>query len=157
MYGASVGQSLDVRPNRNSAAPNEQPMSTPGAGDRQTEIYTYVTVAGLPLNGQTPILYNADRAWANVTLTLENAGPVAVGTRADLFPVLSGKGELLITDVPMTFTIAKGYSRLYIAATALNRVKVQIAPFAWIEEVNGSIGLVSSLLNSLVTLVRGRG
>ena len=63
------------------------------------------------------------RATVGDRLTLENAGPVAVGTMSAITPVLSGKGELLETDVPRTFYIAKG-TRLYIAATGVNRVKL---------------------------------
>jgi hypothetical protein len=145
---------LEQRPNRNIGTgdgPGTVGMPKTNV-DRQTEVYTYFTVAGMPPGKSTPILYNGDREWAEVTLVLETAGPVAVGTRADLFPVLSGKGELLITNVPMKFTIAKSDRRLYIASTAVSRVKVQIAPYAWAESITSGVNSVQALL----TLIQSR-
>lgn len=127
------------------------PAVSQGKSDRQTETFTYFTTIGpQPNQGGTPVLYNGDRLWANVTVTLETAGPVAVGTRSELFPVLSGKGVLLDTDVPKTFVIGKGYSRLYIASTSINRVKVEIEPFPWIEQIAGGVDAVQALLQALL-------
>ncbi len=152
-YGHTIGMPT-ARPNRNEATPNTPPAQTisqMGTGDRQTEAYTLFTLVGQQAGGSssTPILYNADRNWAKVTLILETAGPVAVSTRADLFPVLSGKGELLQTGVPMVFTLGKGQSRLYYGANALNRIKVQIEPFAWMEQIVGNVEEIRQLLFSL--------
>lgn len=121
-----------TRPNPSIAIP---PPIVAGGGqeDRITEISSYLTTVGTP-DGATPILYNGDRNWAKVTLTLDTAGPVVVGTRAELAPITSGRGWPLTTDQPIEFTIAKG-SRLYIFSTALNRVKVQIAPIPWLEGI----------------------
>ena len=87
------------------------------------------------------MLYNGDRMWARVILTLETAGPVAVGQSSQLQPVLSGKGQLLETGVPTPFTIAKG-NRLYIAATGVNRVKVVVEPFPWLEQLTGLLNVI---------------
>jgi hypothetical protein len=100
--------------------PGVQPQVMPDNA-QQTDIYNYFTVPG-----ETKILISASR-WILVRLTLETAGPVAVGTRATLAPVLSGKGPLLPTGVPFEFTLAPG-NRLYILAESVNRVKVVNEP-----------------------------
>lgn len=113
------------------------PAASTGQAERRIKIYTYFTTVPAP-GEQTPVLYNGDRAWAKVTLTLETAGPVAVGEQASLAPVLSGQGQLLQTGVPMTFNVAKG-DRLYILATAVNRVKVTVEAYPWLETITGLI------------------
>lgn len=121
-----------IRPNPTIALPVNAvnaPTADPGI-DRVTDIYTYIT----RVTTDSQILYNGDRQWALITLILESAGPVAVGTRTDLLPVLSGKGALLVTNVPYQITIAKT-SRLYIVSTAVNRVSVKIEPPPWLEQV----------------------
>jgi hypothetical protein len=132
-----------VSTNRNIAqAP--QPASETGAVDGRILIQTYFT--SLPGIGEdTPILYNGDRLWARITLTLETAGPVAVGTGSNMSPVLSGKGQLLETGVPSTFDVMKG-TRLYILATGINRVKFVTAPIPWLELITGLIGQVVGAL-----------
>jgi hypothetical protein len=132
--GTAIGMT-PTRPDPVSAQP-----TTPGAPpqptnvDRNTQTYTYITRATLAEGEGTPVLYNGDRIWAKIILTLETAGPVAVGTLADIGPVLSGKGRLLVTNVPAEFIIAKT-SRLYILATAINRVSVTIEPLPWMEQL----------------------
>jgi hypothetical protein len=86
-----------------------------------TRIYTYFTEAG-----DTRLLYSA-QSWVQARLTLENAGPVSVGSDQNLVPVLSGKGILLPTNVEIEFYLSKG-TRLYIAAEGVNRVKFIISP-----------------------------
>lgn len=150
--GGAVGIAIE-RPNRNlpgTSAPITGTADPGGRVDRQSDISTYFTRIG-SVNGQTPTLYNGDRLWCNVTLLLETAGPVAVGTRADLFPVLSGKGMLLDTGVPATFTIGKG-TRLYIASDSVNRVKVELAPFPWIEQIAASTTAIEDLLRALASM-----
>jgi hypothetical protein len=95
----------------------------------QTEISTYFTTAF----GETVLLYSATR-WTKVILTLETAGPVDAGTRADLIPVGGGKGRGLVPGESMEFTLNEN-SRVYIAANAVNRVGVIIEPFAWLEQI----------------------
>lgn len=123
-------------------------------GDLRTVLQTFFTKADL----DAQIIYNGDRLWAKVTLTLEDAGPVSVGTMADLFPVLSGKGILLAPNRPAEFVIGKG-SILYIAATAVNRVSMQIEPLPWLEQITGTLrdysdkalALLTKLVNKLAS------
>lgn len=87
-----------------------------------TEVYTYFTQP----TGVTRELFTAE-FWLRATLTLETAGPVAVGTRQEIAPVLSGKGIILTTDIPVPFVLSRG-DRLYIAAESINRVKIVREP-----------------------------
>jgi len=120
-----------------------------GAGDTRTKIYSYFTSG--PAKGEgTPILYNGDRLWARVTVTLQTAGPVAVGDISQLQPVLSGRGALLVTNVPYTLTIAKG-TKLYIASTGVNRVLVEIAPIPWLEQITGTLMGIFARMKELAT------
>ncbi len=149
-YGVTIGQPL-ARPNRNVATPDVAPAQViatapAGGGERNAEIYTLFTKVGQQQPNGTPILYNNERQWARITVTLETAGPVAVGTRADLFPVLSGRGVLLATGVPTVFNMGKGQNRLYYAATAVSRLKVEIEAFPWLEEINANVVAIRDLL-----------
>lgn len=129
-------------------AQSPEPADTTGGADHKTFIDTYFTK--VPVDGEpTDIIYNGDRAWAKITLTLETAGPVAVGNSSSITPALSGKGQLLETDVPTTFFIGKG-TRLYVTATGVNRVKRVIEPFPWLETIAGLIG-------SVIAALRGTG
>jgi len=114
-----------------------EPSPEVGAGNNRLQIFTYFTKATVP--GQQPaILYNGDRLWTRLTLTLETAGPVAIGQSSQINPVLSGKGELLATGVPTPITLAKG-NMIYIASTSVNRVKVQIEPLPWLEQITATL------------------
>lgn len=97
------------------------------------EVYTHTT----RVSGSHP-LYEAER-WVRLRLTLETAGPVAVGTRDSITPVLSGKGILLPTNVELQFSMGKG-DKLYIAATAINRVRVIVEPIPWGEQIANMVG-----------------
>jgi hypothetical protein len=120
------------------------PSPDPGQGHNKSSITTYFTKP--PRVGeQTPVLYSGDRLWARVTLTLETAGPVAVGQMANISPVLSGKGQLLDTGVPTYFDIAKG-TKLYIASTSVNRVKVSIQSVPWAEQITGLLHAIMGRL-----------
>lgn len=112
-----------------------------GPGDSRTQLFTYLTKA--PTDGQAAILYNGDRMWAKVTLTLQTAGPVAIGQQSSLLPVLGGQGILLTTDLPYEVIVAKG-TRLYIAANGINRVATKIEPFPWLENITGLAGRIAS-------------
>lgn len=97
----------------------------------RTEIYTYFTVP----DGETKLLYSAENL-VRVTVQLENAGPVAVGQREDISPVLSGKGMLLPpgnTD-DKTFVLSKE-NRLYIVSESVNRVKFIVEPIPFLEKI----------------------
>lgn len=117
-----------------------------------TDIYTYFTQP----NGQSELLYSAE-GWIRIEFQLETAGPVAVGTRQDVVPVLSGKGVLLPPDgEPVKFVVPKG-DRVYIAAEAVNRVKVIVEPLPWIEQILYQIETGFGGLKGLLgAVVRGR-
>ena len=86
-----------------------------------TNIFTYFTFVG-----GSRLLYSAE-SWTKIRLRLETAGPVAVSTRQEITPVLSGKGILLPVGIPIDFNIPKG-DRLFITAGAINRVTVFTEP-----------------------------
>lgn len=134
---------------RNQAKSPSTVSAEPGLGDNRTQVDTYFT-RGPQVGEQTPLIYTGDRFWARVVLTLETAGPVAVGTSSSLVPVLGGKGALLQTGVPTTFTIAKG-TKLYIASTGVNRVQRVIEPLPWLEQITGVLGVVAERLFALAT------
>lgn len=95
-----------------------------------TDIFTYFTEP----TGQSALLYSAE-TWVRIELQLETAGPVAVGTRQSVVPVLSGKGILLPPDgEPITFVMPKG-DRLYVAAESVNRVKTIVEPIPWLQQI----------------------
>lgn len=135
--GGKTGDKIPAANMGRGAAASPIPSPENGSGENRSKFSTYFTK-----NQAAEVLYNGDRLWARVTLTLETAGPVCVGDSSAISPVLSGKGMLLETDVPFTFTIAKG-TRLYIAATTINRVKVEIAPIPWLEQVVGVLSLIA--------------
>jgi hypothetical protein len=117
----------------------QAPSATVAGAELATEISTFFA---RPTNdGQLAVLYNGDRQYAQVILTLETAGPVAVSTKQQILPVLSGKGSLLETGVPLSFTLAKG-NRLWVATTSLNRIKVTVQPLPWMEQFAGLLGLI---------------
>lgn len=117
----------------------QAPAVTTGGAQNRLEMSTYLTVAG-----GTKVLYNGDRMWAKVTLTLRTAGPVAVGQNAQLTPVLSGKGQLLQTGVPTEFQVAKG-NKLYVAATGVNPISVLIEAQPWLETITGLLTHMSGI------------
>lgn len=129
--GSKIGYDPTQPLDRTKATPAQQPQIQQGKAEARAMFDTYFTKAG-----RTEIIYNGDRQWARITLTLETAGPVSVGNAQQLTPVLSGKGILLQTNVPVAFTIAKG-TRLYIAATGVNRVKRMVEPVPWLEQITG--------------------
>lgn len=129
-------------------AKSAEPTRTVGGGEDRTFIDTFLTK--VPVTGQpTDVIYNGDRMWARVTLQLETAGPVAVGNMSNLDPVLSGKGQLLETGIPVTFTIAKG-SRIYVSATGVNRVKRTVEPVPWLELITGLLQAMAGGAKSLL-------
>jgi hypothetical protein len=93
---------------------------------RQTEIFTFNTTPG-----GTRLLYTAE-TWVLIRMRLDSAGPVDVGTKEQIDPVLSGKGISLDEEDWTEFTLTKG-NRLYYAAGTVNRVKVIIEPTPWSE------------------------
>lgn len=95
----------------------------------RTEIYTYFTRA----TGTTELIYSAEN-WVRLKLTLETAGPVAIGTSASLEPVLSGRGRILDTNEEFETYLPKG-TRLYVISETVNRVSVTIEPVPWFEQL----------------------
>ncbi len=130
-------------------AQSARPSDTTGTSEDRIKVNTYFTKV-IPA---TDLLYTGDRMWAKVILTLETAGPVAIGDSTDITPVLSGKGQLLETGVPTVLDVAKG-NRIYIAATSINRVKVEISPYPWLETITG---LAGSLLDAIRGTVAAAG
>lgn len=116
------------------------PSPTIAGAELATEVYTFFAKAST--DGQPPVIYNGDRQYAQVILTLETAGPVAVSNKQQIYPVLSGKGQLLETGVPLTFYVAKG-NRLWVATSSLNRIKVTVEPIPWLEQFAGLLGLIA--------------
>lgn len=129
----------NVSTNRNIGSV-QAPSATLAGAELTTEIYTYL--ARPPVDGQLPVLYNGDRQYAQVILELETAGPVAVSTKQQILPVLSAKGALLQTGVPRAWFLAKG-QRLWVAATAINRINVTIQPIPWLEQLAGMLAMVA--------------
>lgn len=104
-------------------------VDAPEGAYGHTEIYTYFTIP----DGQSKLIYSAE-SWVRARFTLETAGPVAVSTRQDLAPVLSGKGRLLPVDDEYEFIVPKG-DRIFIIAEAINRVAFTIEPIPWLQTI----------------------
>lgn len=107
--------------------------------------------------GESKLFYSADQ-WVRIKLTLETAGPVAIGIgRTDILPVLSGKGRLLTTDEQWEVYIPKG-TRVYYAAENVNRVATTIEPLPWMEQLSMEIRRVAqNVLGSAAQLVAALG
>jgi len=117
-----------------SVAQVQAPAVTTGQAENRMEVSAYLTRAG-----ETQVLYNGDRMWGRVTLTLRTAGPVSIGQQAKLVPVLSGIGQLLQTGVPTVFNVPKG-NKLYVAATGVNVIGVLVEAIPWLETITGLLG-----------------
>jgi hypothetical protein len=123
-------------------------MPTPRAAEPQTLQYTQTDVRTFfTAAGGTQQLVKPS-GWVRIRLLLETAGPVAVGTRANLSPVLSGTGILLDTDVEFETVLTRG-GALYIAAEGVNRVKVIIEPLPWMETISLQIGMAIESVRAL--------
>jgi hypothetical protein len=97
----------------------------------RTEIYTYQTVP----DGKTKLLYSAE-GLVRVSLQLINAGPVAIGQRQDIAPVLSGKGITLSPGDGEPFsTVLTKDNRLFIVAESINQVKFIVEPIPYLEQI----------------------
>lgn len=109
-----------------------------------TEIFSYFTVS----SNETQLLYSAEN-WVRIKLTLQTAGPVAVGTKEQIAPVLSGAGILLDTDMPFEAYLSKG-TRFYITSQTINRVNVTIEPIPWLEQLDADTVRVQSSVREMV-------
>ncbi|HET9061830.1 MAG TPA: hypothetical protein VFO62_00945 [Candidatus Binatia bacterium] len=132
--------------NRNIATAPE-PAVQQGQAETRTFAQTYFTKVS---STDTQILYNGDRQWAYVTITLETAGPVVVGLVQKLTPVLSGKGTRLTPNEPIRFPVAKG-NRVWIASTSVSRVKLVVEPAPWLEQITGLLRHIAGVAISKVT------
>lgn len=92
--------------------------------------------------GVSQQFYQAEQ-WQIVQVMLETAGPVAISTRTDVLPVLSGKGRLLTTNINYKFVLPRG-ARLYYAAESVNRVAFSVEPIPWLEQLAMEIRRVSA-------------
>lgn len=134
------------------------PADTTGAGENRLQTSTFFTKVG-----GTTVIYTADRMWCKVTLTLQTAGPVAVGQFAQLDPVTSGRGQNLQPGVPTTFNVAKA-NNLYVAATAINAISLLVEPYPWLETLTGllttltggALSSVAAAVGSAVSAVRSK-
>lgn len=92
--------------------------------------------------GVSQQFYNAEQ-WQRVQVMLETAGPVAISTRTDVLPVLSGKGRLLTTNLNYEFILPRG-ARLYYAAEAVNRIAFSAEPIPWLEQITMELRRVAA-------------
>jgi hypothetical protein len=122
---------------------------TPQADQGKAEVRTYAQTYFTKVLDETQILYNGDRQWAKVILTLETAGPVAWGVVQKITPTLSGKGVLLETDERTEIIVPKG-TRLYVTSTSVNRIKVQIEAMPWLEQITATLRKLPELLAQLL-------
>lgn len=109
------------------------------AATGRTEISTYFTKAGGDF-----LLYEADN-WVYLNLVLLDAGPVSVGNREQISPVLSGKGGPLIQGETYRFPVRKG-GRVYITSNTVNRVRVTIEPVPLADQVLSMMGSILTVL-----------
>lgn len=112
------------------------------ASTQPAQTYTYFTKG----DGASRQLFSASR-WTRAQLLLETAGPVSIGTADNITPVLSGKGTLLTTDIPFEIDLAPG-NKLWIAAEAVNRLKVTFTPYAWQEQQLAALERIATLLGT---------
>lgn len=129
------------------AIPSSKQGETPGQlQEFSTNLSTVFTRVG-----GTQQIYAADR-WVTFKVTLQTAGPVDLGTRADITPVLSGKGRGLVTGQELTLVVGKG-TRVYYTAAAVNRLLVTIEPIPWLQQIAMEIrNNASSIIKSLVSI-----
>jgi hypothetical protein len=105
-------------------------------------------------DGESKLLYSAE-GWVKARLYLENAGPVVVGESQNITPVLSGKGMTLPTGEWCEWTLTKG-SRIFIAAESVNRVKFNIAPVPFAEQLGAFFGSSLQTMRSMLAALTGR-
>ena len=108
----------------------------------KTDVYTFFTKS----SGTTLLLSLPN--WSLVTLRLESAGPVAVGTIESLTPV-GTKGRLLPVNEDIKIVMVP-LTRLFIAADSLQRVAVQVEPYPWLFEILNAVKALPSLLGRLL-------
>ena len=75
--------------------------------------------------GGTDLQYSANE-WTLVSVQLETAGPVVIGTQEHLAPLGSGRG-ISVGTTPRYMVLSPG-ERLYSLSSALNRVSMVAQP-----------------------------
>lgn len=100
--------------------------------DNRADLYVLFTVAG-----GTRLLVSVPQ-WTKITLRLETAGPVSVGTREQLDPTGSGKGRLLPTNEDVIVNLGPN-TRFYYAAESLQRVSVHIEAIPWLQAIHEAV------------------
>lgn len=144
---ATAARKVSAAKELSRAVPKAKP-GEPALQKNHTEIYTYFTEIG-----GTQLLLTAQE-WLRVRLTLETAGPVAVGTRQQIDPVLSGKGVLLPVGQEVEFVLPRG-DRLFITAASINRVKFITEAIPWLQAITAEISKnASTIVGALGSLVR---
>lgn len=115
----------------------------------KTDMYTYFTQA----TGNTTLVFSAE-TWVKIRLLLETAGPVSIGWRENLGPVLSGQGRLLPTGQEVWFAMPPG-QRLYFASNTVDRVSVVVEriPFGQ-QMLHQLIEVPGAIASSLAALIR---
>lgn len=149
LLGAATDRLIDrVSPEGNRAIPAASGGEPQGALQyARADMYTLFTTT---LGASQPF-FTADQ-WVKVKLLLETAGPVAVGTRSQITPVLAGKGLLLTTDVPFEIFLPRG-TILYYAAESLNRVNVTVEPIPWAQQLSGELRLITSAVGKAASAI----
>jgi hypothetical protein len=127
-----------------------QPQASQEAGNYNTDLRTFITIAGAITQ-----LVPAQRSWVKATLILETAGPVEISTSSQ-WQFLNGQGMTLITDFPITVTLPRG-ANLYVQSGSSQRLRYQAEPFAWQEQIVGSIQQGFAKLAQAVMALAARG
>ena len=135
MPSGFIQQVANTMAQSNKEAQRALPDSKGGEVPKQlqtyrTEVYSIFTEP----TATSQLIYSAEN-FVVIELLLETAGPVAVGTSAQIAPVLSGKGVLLVPGVPYRRQLAKGV-RFYITSETVNRVSLAIDPVPWLEQID---------------------
>jgi hypothetical protein len=114
------------------ALPDSKGAETP----KQLQTYrTWVTTFFTLGSVESELLYSAEN-WVRIRVSLQTAGPVAIGTVSEIVPVLSGKGIILDPDDdPWEAMVPKG-TRVYVASETVNRLDVTVDPIPWLEQMD---------------------
>jgi len=109
--------------------------------DNRADLYAVFTKAE-----GTSLLVSVPQ-WTKLTLRLETAGPVAVGTREQLDPVGSGKGRLLPTNEDVVVIIGPN-TRFFYASTGFHRISVHIEAIPWLQSIFEAIKGLAKIVST---------
>jgi hypothetical protein len=109
--------------------------------DNRADYYNFLTKTG-----STQLLLSLPQ-WTKITMRLNTAGPVVVGTREQLDPVISGKGAPLVTDQEFEMLIGPN-TRVYYFATGINSVTIKVEAIPWMLTI-------ASLISDVVKAISG--